>query len=101
MRSILFFDLPSVTLKDKTHYRHFVKTIKKLGFYSIQESVYVKLSIDRQQMESIIDKVRDKVPPNGNIIVLNITEKQFSQIQILLGESKTKVISSTDRIIVL
>ena len=101
MRTILFFDLPTLTLLDQRNYRKFVKGIKKLGFYIIQESVYVKMSIDSQVAESIINKVKLLSPPKGSIMVLTITEKQFSQMQFILGENVSSIISSDERVIIL
>ncbi|MCM1350667.1 MAG: CRISPR-associated endonuclease Cas2 [Prevotella sp.] len=101
MRSILFFDLPTLTAIDQRNYRKFVKEIKKLGFYMIQESVYVKMSIDYQVMESMIKRVKSIVPSKGNIMVLSVTEKQFSQLKILVGDNKTDVVTTDERTLVL
>lgn len=101
MRSILFFDLPTLTAIDQRNYRKFVKEIKKLGFYMIQESVYVKMSIDYQVMESMIKRVKNIVPSKGNIMVLSVTEKQFSQLKILVGDNKTDVVTTDERTLVL
>ena len=101
MRTILFFDLPTLTLIGQRNYRKFVKGIKKLGFYMLQESIYVKMSIDSQLAESVINKVKLLSPSKGSIMVLTITEKQFSQIQFILGENVSNIISSDERIVVL
>lgn len=101
MRSILFFDLPQVTLLEKRIYRKFVKDIEKLGFYRIQESVFVKLSIDNSLSNATIRKIKSLAPTNGSIFILTVTEKQFSKMEIIIGDIKTDVINSTDRLIVL
>lgn len=99
MRMMLFFDLPVETEVQRRNYRHFVKNIKKLGFYMMQESVYVKLGIDMQHVESTMQKIKTFVPDDGSIMVLNITEKQFSNINILLGDNTTDVVNSDERVI--
>lgn len=101
MRSILFFDLPQVTSSEKRIYRAFLKRIKKMGFYMLQESVYVKLSIDNQVVDAMITKIKSFSPRKGSIIILNITEKQFSQMNIIIGENKTDVENSVDRVVIL
>lgn len=101
MRTILFFDLPSVTNKDHKVYRKFVRDIKKLGFYMIQESVYVKLSINAKAAENTKSKVNSFLPDNGNVILLTITEKQFNSMDILIGEIKTDIITTIDRVVIL
>ena len=100
MRTLLFFDLPSVSLEDKRHYRRFVKTIKGLGFIMLQESVYYMLAINQQSVDTRLSIVKEKLPPEGNIMVLTVTEKQFANIKILLGNNETDVIASDDRTVI-
>ncbi len=99
MRLVLFFDLPVETSVQRRSYRQFVKGIKKAGFYMLQESVYIKLGIDIQSANSSIDKIKKFIPKEGKISVLTITEKQFAQIQMLLGDSITNVIDTDERIV--
>ncbi len=101
MRTLLFFDLPSITLKEKKHYRDFVKYLKALGFYRLQESVFCKMDIDKQAMDSSIKRIESKLPPEGSVIALSVTEKQFSTMKILLGDIETDVINSDERVIML
>lgn len=101
MRTILFFDLPSITSTEKRNYRNFVKSIKKMGFYMVQESVYVKMCIDNQVSSALINKVELIAPPAGNVMMINVTEKQFSQLKVIIGENRTDVITSNDRTILL
>lgn len=99
MRLILFFDLPVEKATQRREYRKFVKNIKKSGFYMLQKSVYVKISIDMQNAQSILNKIRSLLPKEGNISILTITEKQFSKIEYLLGENYTDIINSDERVI--
>ena len=99
MRLILFFDLPVEKSAQRKAYRHFIKDIKTFGFYMVQKSVYVKMSIDMQAVNSTIEKIKKISPKEGNISVLSITEKQFAGIEYILGENKTDVINSDNRII--
>ncbi|MGM9969483.1 MAG: CRISPR-associated endonuclease Cas2 [Anaeroplasma sp.] len=101
MRLLLFFDLPSVSKEEKRTYSKFVKQIKCNGFYMLQESVYAKMALNKQVLESTIEKVNKFLPPNGYVIVLPITEKQFNNMTIMLGENKSNVVSSNERIIIL
>jgi len=97
MRTILFFDLPVETASQQKAYRKFIKNIKKTGFYMMQKSVYVKMGMDMQASRSIIEKVKKICPEEGEISVLTITEKQFSAMELLLGEGKKEVIDSDER----
>ncbi len=99
MRLILFFDLPVEKSSQQKEYRKFVKNIKKIGFYMLQKSVYIKMSIDMQAIESTINKVKGFVPKEGDISILTITEKQFANIEFILGNNSTDVINGDERII--
>ena len=99
MRTILFFDLPSVTSKDKREYTRFVKFIKKQGFVMLQESVYTKLSLNETVVKSTLKVVRDNLPKDGVVSVLTITEKQFSEIEQLIGEINTDVVINDNKVI--
>lgn len=70
-----------------------------MGFYMIQESVYVKLGMDLRVAESSIEKVKKVLPSQGNVSILTITEKQFANMEMLLGKMKKDVIDSDERII--
>lgn len=101
MRTIVFFDLPTISSKDQKKYRDFLKQLKKYGFYMLQESVYVKMCIDNQVVNSIIKKIETIAPSNGSVMVLTVTEKQFSQMNVIIGKNKSDVISSDSRTIIL
>lgn len=101
MRLILFFDLPSVTKEEKRLYSRFVKSIKKIGFYMLQESVYIKLALNKQIIDSTVEKVNQILPPNGYVIVLPVTEKQFNNMTIMLGDNNSSVVSTDERLIIL
>lgn len=99
MRCILFFDLPSVTKSDLRDYRKFTKTLKTLGFVMYQESVYTKLCLNETVVDSSINELKKHLPKEGQVSILTITEKQFSSIKNVLGESISDVIISDERII--
>lgn len=99
MRTILFFDLPTLTTKDRMEYRHFVKNLITVGFYRIQESVFVMMNINPQGAESVIKLVGSFKPSGGNIMALTVTEQQFARMDIILGEMSTDVVNTMDRII--
>lgn len=99
MRLILFFDLPVEKETQKRAYRQFIKLLKKNGFYMLQKSIYVKMGIDAQAIDLTINKIKKDVPKDGSIMVLSITEKQFSNIEIILGDFDTDVVNTDERLI--
>ena len=101
VRTIVFFDLPNIYIKDKRNYLKFRKYLLNEGFIMMQESVYSKLVMNSQQSNVLLDRLRKNAPKKGVIQVLTITEKQYSQIEYIIGESSTKIIDNEDRLIVL
>ena len=99
MRMILFFDLPSVSKKDISEYTKFVKTLKKNGFIKMQESVYTKLALNPSSVNSCMIELKKNLPIEGMISVLTLTETQFSSIEHLMGEIKTDVIITEEKVI--
>lgn len=98
MRSILFFDLPTLTAANRKNYRKFIKLLKRNGFYMLQESVYCKMSIDKQSSDATLMRLKKEKPNEGSIMMLTVTEKQFASMEILLGDTKSDVLSTIDRI---
>ena len=101
MRMVLFFDLPTLELKHQRAYRLFLKNLKKNGFYMLQESVYVKMALNQQVVDSTMIKIKEYVPAEGSVLILTITEKQFSSMKILLGEVKSDVVTSDERVLII
>lgn len=101
MRTIVFFDLPNIYAKDRRNYMRFRKFLINEGFIMMQESVYSKIVLNSQQSELILQKIRKKSPSKGLIQVLTITEKQYAQIEYIIGEKNSKIIDSEDRLVVL
>lgn len=99
MRMVLFFDLPSISKKDQREYRIFVKFIKSIGFSMFQESVYTKLCLDETVVKSIMSKLKNNLPNDGFVSMITLTEKQFSSIEILVGQLDTDVILSDESVI--
>lgn len=98
MRIILMYDLPMVTAKERRIYRDFHKKLVREGFYMFQFSIYVKLALNRTVSQQIKDKIKKIKPPVGNVSILEITEKQFSDIEFICGSHFTNVLNTTDRL---
>lgn len=101
VRTIVFFDLPNIYLKDKKNYIKFRKYLLSEGFIMMQESVYSKIVMNTQQSDLLLERLRKNSPKKGIIQVLTITERQYSQIEYIIGESNSKIINTEDRLVIL
>jgi len=101
MRIIVFFDLPTQTLENRREYSKFRRYLIKNGFMMLQESVYCKIALNQTATEIICNDLRKNKPLKGLVQVLSVTEKQFSRIEFLIGESQSEVINSDERLIII
>ncbi|MCC8278081.1 CRISPR-associated endonuclease Cas2 [Campylobacter sp. VicNov18] len=85
MRILLMFDMPTKTKQEQKNTNKFRTSLIKLGFFMMQFSVYMKICKGIASTKTTIKSVEKILPPYGNIRVLTITEKQFDNMQILLG----------------
>ncbi len=101
MRLIVFFDLPTDTSEDKANYRHFRKLLIKNGFLMMQESVYCRLLITPTAEKAVLDTIRRHKPPKGLVQALTVTEKQFGQMEYIVGEASSEVLNTDERLVLL
>ena len=101
MRIIVFFDLPIETNEDKRNYRKFRKALIKDGFIMMQESVYTKLMTTPSVENSVKNMIHKNKPEKGIVQTLTVTEKQFSKMEFVVGEYKSDVIDSEERVVIL
>ncbi len=95
------FDLPVETAKNRKEYTTFRKYLIKSGFLMLQESIYCKLAQNATTADNMLENVRKNKPSEGLVQVLKITEKQFSKIECMVGETKRQVLDSDERLVVL
>lgn len=101
MRVIVFFDLPTETLENRSAYRSFRKFLTKKGFLMMQESVYCKLALNTTVADAIVKSVRSNKPKEGLVQLLVITEKQYSRMEFLVGSAQNTVIDTDERVVIL
>ena len=101
MRILVMFDLPVGTESERKNYRLFRKYLIKSGFLMLQESVYCKIAQNTTVADAIIANVRKNGTDDGLVQVLKITEKQYSRMEYIVGESKSDVLDSDERLVVL
>ncbi len=101
MRILVFFDLPVLTAKERRDYRQFRKFLIKSGFMMMQESVYCKLAQNSTVAEMMIDNIKKNKPNDGLVQMLKVTEKQFAKMEFIVGESRSDVLDSDERLVIL
>lgn len=82
---VAMFDLPVDTAEARKEYRLFVKSLKKDGFVRMQFSVYVRYCANEEHSAVHRKYIARNVPPDGEVRVVQITDKQFGRIETYCG----------------
>lgn len=102
MRVLCMFDLPMDTADEKRAYRNFRKDLIKEGFIMMQYSVYVRVCPNREFANRLEKRVQKFVPEEGNVRLLCVTEKQYSDMKLLVGSrSASEEAIGTERMIII
>lgn len=83
---LVFFDLPTITKKDKKNYAIFRKNLQRDGFTMFQLSIYARHCASYDNAEVHIKRVKSFLPQYGNVCIMCITDKQFSNIEVFNGK---------------
>ena len=86
MRVLILFDLPSVSKSEKRSYVRFRKAIIDDGFTMLQFSIYMRFCRNQKDAQKHIMRVRGIAPKDGNIRILTVTEHQFEEMILVVGE---------------
>lgn len=101
MRVIVMFDLPVTTAVERKDYTVFRKFLIKSGFLMLQESIYCKIAQNSTMADSIVENIRKNKASSGLVQVLKVTEKQYSKMEYIVGENKTDILNSDERLVIL
>jgi CRISPR-associated protein Cas2 len=85
------FDLPMVTKLERALYMQFRKTLLKNGFSMLQFSVYARYCPSEESGEVFRRHVRAELPPEGQVRLISITDKQFGKMEIFYGRNRSPV----------
>ena len=101
MRVVVFIDLPVTTNQNRREYRAFRKHLIKSGFLMVQESVYSKLVANDTMAKYVIENIRSRRPSAGTVQILQVTEKQYSRMEYIVGEKNSEILDSDERLVII
>ncbi len=100
IRLMCMFDLPTQREIERKNYRNFRKNLIKEGFTMVQYSVYMRVCPSRDHATRMIKRIEKIAPENGHIRTFMITEKQYEDMKIIIGnKSATENIVGINRFI--
>lgn len=89
MRLIVLYDLPVLSRQEKKSYARFHKFLLRNGYDMLQFSIYARLCNGQDTVNKHMARLSAHLPGEGSVRCMQITEKQFTGIKVLVG-TKTK-----------
>ena len=81
----VFFDLPVGTKPDRRWATGFRKFLKDDGFMMLQLSVYARVCRGEDAAEKHTQRVTKNLLPKGSVRTLQVTDRQYARMKLLLG----------------
>ncbi|MDY9918667.1 MULTISPECIES: CRISPR-associated endonuclease Cas2 [Proteiniphilum] len=88
---LVLFDLPTQTKKERKVYTTFRDKLIKDGFTMFQFSIYLRHCASRENADVHIQRVKNNLPPHGQVGILCITDKQFGNMELFIGKKEKEV----------
>jgi CRISPR-associated protein Cas2 len=85
---LAMFDLPTDTKKARRDYTLFRKSLLRDGFTQMQYSVYARHCPSKENAEVHVARIEHHLPPDGEVRVVTITDKQFERMRIFWGKMR-------------
>ena len=85
---LAMFDLPTDTKQARRRYTQFRRHLLQDGFTMMQYSVYIRHCASDENAQAHVRRVEREVPPDGEVRILTITDKQFERMRIFWGKQR-------------
>ena len=85
MWTLVMYDLPTETKKERKAAAKFRKSLLNDGFSMFQFSMYVRHSSSSENADVHKNRVKRSLPEHGKVGIIQITDKQFGQMEIFYG----------------
>ena len=84
----MLFDLPTDTKQARKQYTNFRKHLLDNGYAMMQYSVYMRHCASDENALVHIKRVKCNLPPDGEVRIIKITDKQFGKIEVFYGKKR-------------
>lgn len=88
---ITLFDLPADTAEARKAYMDFRKSLLQDGFSMLQYSVYARYCPRENKAKVHRGRIRKRLPPDGEVRIVSITDVHFAKMQIFEGKRRRGV----------
>ncbi len=80
------FDLLTDTKSARKQYSQFRIFLLNDGYDMMQYSIYSRHHASEENAQVHIQRVKERLPPDGEVRIVKITDKQFGRIEIFFGK---------------
>ena len=95
---VTMFDLPVDTPSARRDSAQFRQLLLKNGFTMLQFSVYGRHSVSEEQAHVHTSRIEHELPPDGEVRVLMVTERQFEKMRIFWGKIRKPCPASPEQL---
>lgn len=83
----VFFDLPVGTKGERRVATRFRNFLKDDGYMMLQLSVYARVCRGEEAVDKHLQRVTKNLPKKGSVRCLQVTDKQYGRMRLLVGEA--------------
>ena len=95
---VTMFDLPTKTDAARKNYTKFRTFLLEQGFIMLQYSVYGRHCPSEENAAVHSGRIRANLPPDGEVRILQVTEKQFERMRVFWGKMEKPVEKASDQL---
>ncbi len=95
---MVFFDLPTETRAERKAAAAFRKYMLKDGFTMFQFSIYIRHCPSKENAKVHTTRVKSNLPGRGYVGIMQVTDKQFGDMELFYGAKKTEPLSGPQQL---
>ncbi|PJB73052.1 MAG: CRISPR-associated endonuclease Cas2 [Alphaproteobacteria bacterium CG_4_9_14_3_um_filter_47_13] len=95
----VFFDLPVKTKPERRTATRFRNFLLKDGYMMIQFSVYARICNGQDRTDKHLQRLKSVIPEKGSVRVMQITDKQYERMKILVGTKKNNEKTKAEQLV--
>ncbi len=95
----VFFDLPVGTKTDRRAATRFRNFLLKDGYMMLQFSVYARICNGQDRVTKHLQRLKSQIPQSGSVRAMQITDKQYERMSILVGEKKNNEKTKAEQLV--
>ncbi len=88
--TIVLFDLPVRTRRERAQATGFRKHLLKCGFWRVQLSVYARPCASEENAAAQVHRVRAGLPPGGQVRIMRVTDRQYERMLVFQEKRRNR-----------